>query len=64
MNTQSGVQTSNLDKIPSPSNTQEKTHPCYSLDDSPSWETHWRRGERATKMALEMGVITEDQVED
>ena len=34
------------------------------LDETPCWPERWHRGTKATQIALEMGLITEDQVID
>lgn len=46
------------------SEEQRKAREGTSLDDSPTWTTHWWRGSRATRWALRGKLITEDMVED
>ena len=49
----------------SPAGKKGSKHPYNSvLDDTPCWPVHWTRGTVASQIALEEGLITEDQLEE
>ena len=67
--TRDGTQISHKDSIPSSSNPLPQQKRTYSHkeireNEDPCYPVHWPRGDAGTNLALRLGIITEDQVED